>query len=378
MSQISLVEWDMDGDGNYENSSDPADAHLEPGMIYLKTTLRGRVLGPYPVGCQMRFKPETGLPEIATTGNVVFHKHPWNYQGYGTYVGVGMGIKAATDTDLEVWCWISHPYSSNDDVEYAPPTVSIAWDLNGDGVYERTGDPSKVFTLPGHRGTTYLKTTMRWKTAGEYPIGCQRKLTDETVVTVNDKAVIYAAPPSGRPGVSINSGAEYTNSQTVELRLVWPFGATTAVISNDGGFPKSRTKEVKVGEFVEWKLDSSLTGMFTRNVYVRFETPFDRGGTTTYSDDIILDTTPPVVESASTKFATGSSPSTAGGKITVKAKDDLSGVAFVQVNKKPTAKGAKTSKYGGSVNGPGGGKVFVRVQDRAGNWSKWHQVKSKK
>src|SRR5262249_27713694 len=48
--------------------------------------------------------------------------------------------------------------------------------------------------------------------------------------------IVGPTPPSGYVGVSINSGNYATDSYAVDLDLVWPAGATSALISNDGGF----------------------------------------------------------------------------------------------------------------------------------------------
>ena len=92
-------------------------------------------------------------------------------------------------------------------------------------------------------------------------------------------------PPRGPIGVSINEGAKYTDDRHVTVNVVWPLGAPTATLSNDGGFREART--LPVSSRIAWTLDSSGPERLPKTLYVRF------GGTQTFQDDIILDQTNP-------------------------------------------------------------------------------------
>ena len=103
-------------------------------------------------------------------------------------------------------------------------------------------------------------------------------------------------PNTGSIGISIKDAALYTNDPTVELTITAPAGATGLRVSNDGGFAAAKTRSIRRGAY-SWHLRSSGPERLPRTVYVRF------GGecvdaAQTYTDDIILDETPPRVESA--------------------------------------------------------------------------------
>jgi hypothetical protein len=198
-------------------------------------------------------------------------------------------------------------------------------------------------------------------------------LSDGTILEASTTFRVYPTPPTGSIGVSIASGAEFTRSSKVQLHLVWPEGASHAIIANDGGFGGT-TRVIPLTPVVDWTLNSSISGLFTKNVYVRFIGFTTVNPNITYSDDIVLDTTAPDILSASIKAVAGAGPAAEGGKISVKARDDISGVASLQVNKRPKSQGAKTVRYGRPVTAPAGGIAYVRAQDRAGNWSKWQKV----
>ena len=183
--------------------------------------------------------------------------------------------------------------------------------------------------------------------------------------------------PSGETGVSINRGSSYTNSRDVSLRIVWPSGASTVRISNDGGFATDTTSVFSLNEFQDWKLDASTPGLNTKIVYVRF------GGSginasLSYSDDILLDVDVPVIATAAAEQV--------GAYIvlTLTATDAESGLSKIEVNN-----GAKTvdvdfaasvlvkaSDVGlgasaMSVQKSSFGSLKIRVSDKAGNKSSW-------
>ena len=120
-----------------------------------------------------------------------------------------------------------------------------------------------------------------------------------------------------------------------------------------------------------------------KTIYVRFTG--GNSGAETYQDDIILDETPPVVSSASVEGS--ETPATASlfvfasakvrSKIRLKASDKTSGVAFVQTAVKKNRPSAKR-KYSRAFIVSGSKPKFIRVQDKAGNFSKWKKLKKGK
>jgi hypothetical protein len=184
-------------------------------------------------------------------------------------------------------------------------------------------------------------------------------------------------PPPGPTGVSINDGARYTNHSHVDVAVVWPAGAAALSIANDGGFKAAQRSPV--AKSIPWKLDSSGPERLPKTIYVRFG-----ASTQTFTDDIILDQTKPTVSSA-TVDASGAATTAAVAqaaaseartyRVHIRAKDATSGVAKVQFarnKKRPSSlrKFARTTRYK-AARAP----KYLRVQDRAGNFSRWRSVR---
>jgi outer membrane protein assembly factor BamB len=179
-------------------------------------------------------------------------------------------------------------------------------------------------------------------------------------------------PPAGARGVSINDGALYTNSPNVTISVVWPLGARSMVISNDGGFGNADTREVSAK--TEWTLRSSGSERLPKTLYLRF----DSAGDQTFQDDIILDETPPVISSA-VVTQPAIARLTAKSRtypVKVKASDKTSGVVKAQVatdNRRRNL--SKPQKYAAKMSVRSGSRPkWIRVQDRAGNYSKWKKL----
>ena len=201
----------------------------------------------------------------------------------------------------------------------------------------------------------------------------------DAATQVSQTFTILPSPPSGETGISINSGASYTNTKSVTLNLVWPEFATEARISNDGGFAASATSAVPLAATVKWDLDDSVKGVYTKVVYVRFSGVGDQSKS--YTDDIILDTTAPVVETPAAAAASGSI------EVSLKATDDISGVDKIEVKNGTTSvvkayetKVSVTEKELGlavstaSVRKSDSSSIEVRVSDKAGNWSAYQTL----
>ncbi len=200
---------------------------------------------------------------------------------------------------------------------------------------------------------------------------------------------ILRNPPQGETGISIQNGDSYVNTKQITLNLIWPRYAIAVRISNDGGFKASKTQRKELDKSIVWELDDSVKGIYTKVVYARFSFcglictsteggwPFnDNEDSTTYSDDIILDTTAPIIESSSAAETSGSI------DVSLEATDDLAGVDEVEIKTGTTTiskdydkKLSLTKKeLGLTVNSLGvkkfgGSSIKIRVSDKAGNWS---------
>jgi hypothetical protein len=189
-------------------------------------------------------------------------------------------------------------------------------------------------------------------------------------------------PPSGgggtgatdsRTGVSIDNGAQYTNDPHVTLSVIAPSWAASLRVANDGGFLDARA--FAVAPRVQWHLAESGPERLPKTVYVRFG-----GDVQTFTDDIILDQVRPTVTSATVVQARSGGARAAAARTThtyrvrVHATDSTSGVGKVQfavTKRRPS----KLGKYGriASYRGLAAPK-FVRVRDRAGNYSRWRSI----
>lgn len=199
---------------------------------------------------------------------------------------------------------------------------------------------------------------------------------------------------TARPvGVTINSAAEFTNKKTVVLSVTGASGSVSAIVSNDGGFGAAETFTLVDGSAeINWTLVSSRDERLPKQVYVKFVSRFGTQSSN-YQDDIILDTTAPVL-SAATAVAT-TAPASAvsvasvrakkknGAKITVRAVDANSGIGSVEM-RSGASKKATSVKYANpkaksqtlTVNTKAK-TLQVRVIDRAGNPSPWKTVRVK-
>jgi hypothetical protein len=152
---------------------------------------------------------------------------------------------------------------------------------------------------------------------------------------------------------------------------------------------------------VKWKLQSSREGTFTKIVYVKYVTRFG-SQLQAVTDDIILDTTKPVVAAATAAVAapTGSAvqvarvssakaPKKSGGvRLSLRGSDTISGIGKIEVRSaanKPTSS-ITVSRVAGKADGKpraasqtvtlrtSAKRLQVRVIDRAGNASAWRTI----
>jgi|GEM_PF-3419041 len=169
---------------------------------------------------------------------------------------------------------------------------------------------------------------------------------------------------SGAIGVTMNNGATFTNSADVTLTIHEPASATSALISNDSGFATSTLRGIRADDTYSWTLAGSSSAQ-PKKVYVRFNGP-GVNQSTTYSDEITLDTEPPVIDFATLQQRRSI--------LRVGASDAVSGVGSMQVGPAPDSSAA-TRAYFPASYAPGLSRNrWVRVIDNAGNASDWTQV----
>ncbi|HRY10046.1 MAG TPA: hypothetical protein P5544_08735 [Candidatus Nanopelagicales bacterium] len=260
---------------------------------------------------------------------------------------------------------------------------SIQWDLDGDGVYETLG---KLETGPA---LVTASVQRAWDSAGVKTVGVRATSRGGDVASAISQVEVRETPPTGETGVSINVGEAFTNSKQVDLDLIWPAYATSARVSNDGGFAANQTQTVGLQQRVSWGLDDSVEGRNTKVVYVRFNgSGIDN--TKTYSDDIILDTQPPEIVTASATQAGASAASRLESsrlaakkvkyRVKVRARDKLTGVRTLQLGATKSPARARTISYHTRtlLSLPKSSKLYLRAQDGAGNWTKWRALLVKK
>jgi hypothetical protein len=170
----------------------------------------------------------------------------------------------------------------------------------------------------------------------------------------------------GPPGISINDGDQFTNDPDVTLTARWPKHVRNMLIANDGGF--GGAEPTPVAFHVPWTLESSGPERLPKTVYVRYLG--GSAGNETYTDDIILDETSPLLLMA--RFAPAS------GKhryaIKLRARDEVSGVHKAQLAHRKGHPG-RVLKYHRTLKVRAAARPrFARVRDRAGNWSHWRKI----
>ena len=168
-------------------------------------------------------------------------------------------------------------------------------------------------------------------------------------------------------------------SFTDRARAPAPSWANRLRVANDGGFRAAKTFPVSTS--IRWHLTESGPERLPKTVYLRFGNEAQN-----FTDDIILDQTKPTVSSAAVVDTGATTPSSAAVaqaavaktptyRVRIRAKDATSGVAALQFarNKKhPSSqlKFARTVRYKASS-----APKYVRVKDRAGNFSRWRSVR---
>ncbi len=249
------------------------------------------------------------------------------------------------------------------DGSWSPDSSRLAYTQAGDryqlAISNLSGDVLETLT------SAYSDQQPAWSPDGRYLAFTRNgsvwiRSLGPALPAVNDLAV----------GVSINSGAPYTNSRTVNLRVVAPEEATSVTVANDGGFGGGRTFAVTdLEQNVPWTLSPPIAPLLPTLVYAHFTY-----GGPNYSDDIVLDTTAPTIQSATATpvVVPTALNSGVGTSIKVKASDNRSGVRLTQVSRSRSTLGSITRASTPSVMVPWANTTsWVRVRDGAGNWSPW-------
>ena len=185
---------------------------------------------------------------------------------------------------------------------------------------------------------------------------------------------------SGAETVTINAGAQFTNDPAVELTITPPAATRTVRLSNDGGFHAAADRTLEPTGRYPWQLTQTGQERLPKTVYVRFTGP---GGTSplTFSDDIILDQTAPTISSASVEGDGATAAIAAKTRarrytLRVTARDNASGVGHVQLatsrNRPGKLRAYKRKLTARAATAP----RYVRVRDRAGNFSRWRRLKA--
>ena len=341
-------------------------------------------------------------PRVPTTVDA------WGNLVYIPSMGIGLAngsitVRPNASTDLYAY-FTSHCVGTT--------ALSAEWDLNDDGTFESTSSVSDVAA-----GTTSLSTPRPRRNADEQDYEGLGSDYQQAKVVVTESSpggalssgggrfvglkltssygsetyrfAIVTRPekPTGRVGVSINSAARFTDSADVNLSMVWPEGVTTAIISNDGSF--SDAQEIPVASSVRWRLPSEGTGYLPATVYVRFKNlqqngsgSWDSGeGDINYTDDIVLDLSPPDVSSVTATTTSSASVSSFSevrvnavvpkATVTLSAYDGASGIAAMQVTTDPAIPGPERV-FSRQITIPiDRGNIAVRVKDNVGLWSSW-------
>ena len=300
--------------------------------------------------------------------------------------------------------------------------LSVAWDLDDDGVYETSSTVSAVT-----HGETMLTTPIISSTGETTWAGITEPDFKESHVDITDASlggalnkgggrfvsvrytssygsstqryavVVRPKKPAGRVGVTINSGSRFTDSSEVTISMVWPEGSTSALISNDGSF--SDAQMIPVASSLRWRLPSEGSGLLPTTVYVRFNylwadwvggwSPSE--GEFNYTDDIVLDLSPPEVTSVSASSQSQSSTASVrtqrvvdvirmmaaqqSAVVSMSATDAASGIAAVQVTSDPAVPGPERAFARTYTVPVERGTIAVRAKDNVGHWSDWSYTK---
>jgi PKD repeat protein len=357
---INDFQWDLDGSGLFAT-----DAGSLPTI-----SKRFDLPGTYAIG--LRVATTNGLTASTSMNFIVGSSHAEFVAPATTLTGSDAQFDATAS---------AIPYST---------VTDYAWDFDGSGSYANDGGTSptisNAFATPGTY-TVELRVTRA---------GGRLDFANRTIL-VTQAPALPPVPPPGLVGASINDGDYATNNPRVSVNVVWPRGAIQALLSNDGGFGRSGgTTTRSLAATIPWMLAQTGAERLPKTVFLRF---LGAGiDLQNFTDDIILDQTPPTIQSA--QLLDGSPPSSAAispasftrsrqrlhsYRINIKAQDKIVGVCAIAASqhksggaiiavknchRRGTLRFSKTVTLRSAMR-----PKFVRVQNSAGNWSHWIQAR---
>jgi hypothetical protein len=279
--------------------------------------------------------------------------------------------KSTTDKDFSGGFTISGKVTKNGQ-PVAKSTIGLTGSMQGSAMTDQDGKYSFNLVPLGEYVVSPTDTS----------ISCTPVSTPVSVTGQDVDGIDFVA---ANVGVTIDGAAIYTNNPVVSLGINPPAGSTTIDISNDGGFGNSQTFPVASVE--TWRLLESGDERLPKTVYVRFAgNGIDP--TQTFTDDIILDQTNPIVDKVGTKKGRGF-PDAGESSLSVYAKskpvpvltlsfqahDNASGVAMVQIASSQSGTAPwQPYKNRITIALPRKKTLWVRAQDGAGNDSAWKKV----
>lgn len=307
-------EWDLDGDGVYEK-----DTGTEPRISHAYATA-----GPRRVA--VRVTGPTGLAAAESAEVSVAESKAILARVPRALTGSRVAFDAS-GSRLPCSTVLKHE-----------------WDLDSDGVFETdTGaSPNAQWTYP--QPGSYAVLVRVTRPGGRVDVAWRR-------------VDVYLAPPPGQPGIVINGGARFTRDPVVQVTATWPAFTSRMRLTSDPAFTKSVS--FPIGEPQTWRLDTSGSERVPKRIHARFDAAKDQ----TFSDDIVLDRTPPRVTVARRR----------AGRLRLRARDNSSGVAAMQLaadRRRPRGwvpMGAARARTSGR-------ELWVRVRDAAGNRSRWRRA----
>jgi len=241
-------------------------------------------------------------------------------------------------------------------------SVTVSWRRNGAPI---TGADHRTYVpTPNDDGST---------------LSCAETAANIAGTTTHESAGVTITTPRGtgdesQVGVTVNFGARFTNDAAVVIRAIAPVGTNSVTLSNDGGFRAGREFPLRSDGLYRWTLEWDGPERLPKTVYVRFNRRSQ-----TFSDDIILDTSAPVVRTAAVApgalAAIRSRRRARTWRLRVSASDRTSGVSQIQVGSSRTTSRRSASRFRTRMSVRGVRRPrWVRVGDRAGNWSSWRRV----
>jgi hypothetical protein len=275
--------------------------------------------------------------------------------------------------------WSSVRYFRLDTV---PPTGSVV--INGDNTYatsihvtltlsasDANGVSQMCFSNDGSNWTAWeaYSTSKSWTlTSGDGTKTVYVKFKDSAgnpSPAYSDSIILDTTPPTG--SIVINNGSTYTTSTSVTLALSASdatSGVSQMCFSNDGS---TWTDWEAYATSKSWTLSP---GDGTKTVYVKFK---DAAGnpSSVYSDNIILDTTPPAPPTLSGPLANAPATATGWSYTSTISSFNLSGKVDprcrVYLNDAPLSVAADGSFSKTLSLIPGTNRFTLRIVDQAGN-----------